>query len=373
MRFVDNRVVVAESCVEVLGFVCITKPQSQIERIRDRKDIMREEREVLTRLIVDLSDRSQIADACKVVDTCEDRRGCSAKCRASGQRTVQCRHVGTQAIGSPRIDQSRVDRDSDAARYEIAVLGAEPQIVTHLQFFIGVIRADQPIEFAIEGLTGKAQFLSECFKVSSKSILGRSAVENIDSSVIGVRSLTVGIFTVARDRRQRDVPEIPIDLSRNTVVFGFAFIASARRRVQVAVECILGEGTRILPKRKQHGNDRICGTRQGGPIRWPRKGIKSSADPCKRSKLGLDERRGTARFVLFGIIPDKANGQVVIGFEQELTADQITIAIVDRPAVGNIVVEAVALKVNAVHTRSYGVPAERLCHLRRGSHHSCHK
>ena len=78
----------------------------------------------------------------------------------------------------------------------------------------------------------------------------------------------------------------------------------------------------------------------------------------ERVDAAADIGRRAALLVALGIVADQADRQVARRLEAQLAAHEIAVAIVDVGVVGRIIVEAVALDVDAVDTRRERV-AER--------------
>ena len=323
-------------------------------------DVVREEREVLALLVVAIAGAADVADLREVVHPSDDQRGGGAKCRRTSQRAVDRGDVGAEAVVGRRIGQRRVDGQRNAAVGEGAVVIAEPQIVTRFQLFIGVIGADQPVERVVEGRPVQAEFLGERLELARASIRPRRAIKQVDLRVVGVRTLEVRIFAIAGDRGQRDIAEIPVDLARKTPVFRLAVIGPPGGDVDIAVEGRLAQCARVLTETEQDRHDRIVRAGQRRTADRTVEAVETGRNTREWRKARLDEGRGAAGFFLLRIIAYQADAEVAVRLEQQLAADEVAVAIVDADVVHDIVVETVALEIDAVDPRGDRIAERRV-------------
>ena len=321
---------------------------------------MREDREVLARLVVPVAIAADIAHLRQIVHPGDDQRRCRSECRSAGKRPVQRGDIGTQAVVGRRVGQRGVDRQRDTAVGESAVIVAEPQVVARFQLFIGVIGADQPVERVVECRAVEAEFLREGLEFTRAGIGAGGTVQQVDLRVVGVRTLEVRIFAIAGDRGQRHIAEIPVHFARNAPVFGLALVGAAGRHVDIAVESRLRQPARILPEPEQDRDDRIVGAGEGGAAFGAVVPVEPGRYACERRKFGLDEGCGAARLVLVRIIANEADAEIAGRFEQQLAAHEIAVAVVDPHIVDDIVVEAVALEIDAVDPRGDRIAQRRV-------------
>ena len=209
-------------------------------------------------------------------------------------------------------------------------MGTEAQIIPRFQLFIGVETANQPVQLVIKCRALQAQFLREGLEFTRTGIFIGCAVENVDLRIIGIGCLEVGIFPIAGDRGEVQLADLGVEFNRTTEILCLACIGTTSGNINVPVECALVERGRILAQPKENRNDGVGGVSQSRrPRLWEGEGIKAGAHPCLLGKFRLDEGRCTAGLVLLRIVADHPDAQAVIGFEQELTADQIAVLVVE--------------------------------------------
>src|SRR3546814_14024104 len=102
------------------------------------------------------------------------------------------------------------------------------------------------VEPVVEGTAVEPELLRESLEPARARIGPRCAIEDIDAGIIGVRCLVVLVPAIGGDRGQIDIAKRPVELARNTVILGFAFIAAPGGRIDRAVERALRQRPRVL-------------------------------------------------------------------------------------------------------------------------------
>ena len=143
-------------------------------------------------------------------------------------------------LGAGRRQRGRQRRRYQQAVGVFQIVGAIGKIVAQLQFLIGVIAADQPVEAAAKGFALDAQFLGEGLEAVER---GAVVIAEQDVEIVEVGVLAADVFVVAigRDRGQLGAAEVIDDLARQAVILDVRAIRAARRDRDVARKGVVAD------------------------------------------------------------------------------------------------------------------------------------
>src|SRR5439155_6588767 len=125
------------------------------------------------------------------------------------------------------IKRREARRRDDSAVGEAAVLVAELEVVENLEFLVGVVSADQPVELVIECIALEPQLLAQ--RIEFAFCATRVAIQYIDAAVVDVPALIGSVVPVGADRRQRSSAEVVIDLVGKSPIASLARVVTAGR------------------------------------------------------------------------------------------------------------------------------------------------
>ena len=327
----------------------VAQATGQAQTVGQLEHVVREEGEVLAVLIISRARVAEVVERRQPVDAGQHRRRRCAECRIrAGHQPGQDGATGrAEAAWRIRAAQCRrrVDRRDDAAGGERAILAAELQIIDDGYVFLGIIAADQPVELAAERFAVQPHFLAEGVELAVIVAVGRTHAD-VEIAVIDVRCAARFVFAVSGDRGQRRAAQIPVDLCRCAIILGHV----AERLATRVGDATIVRVARAREHRAQAGHYVDDAVAVGDGI---------SAAGNRGLLARVDIHRAAALLVTMRIITDDPHLQVGRWLEQQLAAHEIALAVVIIGVVDRVVIEAVALAVDAVDAEGEFVGDDR--------------
>ena len=221
---------------------------------------------------------------------------------------------------------------------QIVIVAAVAKRIAAVQFFVGVIAANQPVEAIVERAALQAHFLAEGLEPVECGPVVRPVGE-IKIRIIDVGAANEVVVAIGGDRGQFRGPEVIRSFGRNAPVLHIAAVGPSWGNGDIAIIGI-GRDDPADPHqdRREGGGDAV-------------RPAAAVAERVRNRKIG-----GRATFlVALRIITDDPERESVARLVQQLPAQQPAVAIIDVAARDEVVQEAVALHVDAVDPRRQSV------------------
>ncbi|PAV66295.1 hypothetical protein WR25_24878 [Diploscapter pachys] len=328
-------VVVVEARIQALVLVGVAQAAGDAERVGDLEDVVREEGVVAARLVIQVAHAADVVDGAEAIDAADHRLA---------DRGGQHGAAGSaQAAARRRIAQrgGRVHRRDGTACGEGAILRAEAQIIDDVEILVRVIAADQPVEPVVEQAAAEAGFLRERLELAiGVAVVG--AVDDVDVAVVHVACAAGLVLAIGADRDELHVAQRPADARRHAAVGGDVRIGLALGLGDLAVVGIAHAGQHAAQALQYRDDAVLRGDRE--VARYARRRIELFA------RVDIDG--AAALFVAMRVIADQADRKVGRRLPEQLTADEIAVAVVETPSMRKASLSAMIGPVSAPARRT---------------------